>query len=180
MALSEERVRKLREEDALEKARLSALRLISIRPRSTEEVRRRLEKQGFAAEEIDIAVMRLRESGLLGDAAFASAWVDNRTTFRPRGRRLLTLELRQKGVDGQTIEQVMQDLPDEESLAYESGLRAAKRLAGEDWETFRRKLSGSLGRKGFSYETVATVVRRIWQEMHADPARDDEYEEMNQ
>ena len=43
--------------------------------------------------------------------------------------------------------------------------RYARKLMAVDWETFRKRLSGYLGRKGFGYETVSVAVRRIWQEL---------------
>ena len=43
-------------------------------------------------------VCPLEAQGYLDDHAFARFWVENREQFRPRGRRALAYELRQKGV----------------------------------------------------------------------------------
>ncbi len=34
---------------------------------------------------------------------FARAWVENRTMFRPRSRRMMAMELRQKGLDDEAV-----------------------------------------------------------------------------
>ena len=77
---------------------------------------------------------------------------------------MVSSELRHKGVTEEAIEQALSQLPDEETLAYQTAKRYANRLAGMDWETFRRKLTGFLGRKGFGYETIAPTVKQVWNE----------------
>lgn len=163
--LSEEKIARLKEQDTLEVATQRAIELLSYRPRSESEIRKRLADHGFGVENIEAVLERLRVSGLVSDENFARAWVDNRVTFRPRSRRMVAFELRQKGVSEETIDQALNELPEDEDLAYQSGLRYAPRLESLELEDFRKKMAGFLGRKGFSYGTVAEVTRRIWKEM---------------
>src|SRR4051794_15087380 len=65
---------------------------LAARPRREPEVRRRLQKAGHDTETIDAALERLRGARLVDDAAFASYWLEQRQTFRPRGARLLRAE----------------------------------------------------------------------------------------
>ena len=163
--LSEEKIARLKEQDSLEVATQRAIELISYRPRSEAEIRKRLTEKGFGAQEVEEVLGRLRQAGLVSDEAFARTWADNRSTFRPRSHRMVAAELRQKGVANETIEQALSELPDDGDLAYQTALRYARRLEGEDWEGFRKKLGGHLGRKGYSYETVANATRRVWKEL---------------
>ena len=50
-----------------------ALRFLSYRSRSVAEIHRRLSKD-YTPQQVDETVARLKESGLLDDAAFARAW----------------------------------------------------------------------------------------------------------
>ena len=127
-----------------------------------------MSESGFGSAEIEEVLGRLREAGLVSDANFARAWADNRTTFRPRSHRMVAAELRQKGVADETIEQALSELPDDADLAYQTAARYARRLDGLDWEDFRKKMSGHLGRKGYTYDVVAEVTRRIWNEIHGE------------
>ena len=163
--LTEEKIARLKEQDTLEVATQRAIELLSYRPRAEAEIRKRLAEHGFSVENIEAVLERLRVSGLVSDENFARAWVDNRVTFRPRSRRMVALELRQKGVSEETIDQALNELPDDEDLAYQSGLRYARRLEGLELDDFRKKMAGFLGRKGFSYGTAAEVTRKIWKEM---------------
>jgi regulatory protein len=169
-SLTDEKIARLLEQDAAEVAYQRALEMLNYRSRSEKEVRQRLTEKGFRSEVIEAVLERLVKAGLVSDEGFARAWVENRLTFRPRSRRMVRAELLQKGVEQETIEQALNDLPAEEEMAYQTASKYMRRLEDLDLETFRRKLSGYLGRKGFGYETVAEVVRRIWQEMNDGPA----------
>lgn len=91
-----------------EKQLIKALKLLSYRPRSEGELRRR----GLAA-----ALPQLRAMDLIDDKKFASWWVDQRVRFNPRGNVALKAELFQKGIDRQIVESVMLSNDQEEKLA---------------------------------------------------------------
>lgn len=162
--LSESKIQSLQSQDAQEVAFQRALRFLSYRPRAVNEVEKKLSEHGFDEQEIETVVTRLKEGGLLDDEQFARMWVENRSSFRPRGRRVLTMELRHKGVPEDSIQLALQETQSETNLAYQAALKQARRLNGLDWQGFREKLSAFLARRGFSYGTIAPVVRRVWAE----------------
>ena len=165
--LDEEKIAKIQAEDAREGAMQQALLFLGYRARSEKEIRQNLSKHEFPEAVIEETLERLRQNGFANDKQFADAWVENRSTFRPRGRRALTLELRQKGIDDSTIESVLEDI-DEEALAYEAGLKKARKLRVQEWSDFRKKTSEFLARRGFSYSVIAPIVSRLWNEIHTD------------
>ncbi len=168
--ISDEKIAQLRAEDAREQAYLFALHYLDYRPRSTAEIRKHLLEHEIPEEEIAGVLERLQNNGLVDDTRFAEAWIENRNEFRPRGRRALAYELRLKGVDPQTIQETLDGL-DEESLAYQAGLKKARMYKNLDWPDFRVKLSGFLARRGFGYDAVQSVVQKIWAE-HIDSDSD--------
>ena len=54
----------------------AAARFLEARPRSSNELRRRLRDAGYRADLVEGALERLTELGYLDDAAFARAWVE--------------------------------------------------------------------------------------------------------
>jgi regulatory protein len=170
--LSDEKIAQLQTEDEGEKAYQQALNLLSYRPRSEAEVRKKLEQRGVAESMIAEVLERLRRSGLVDDARFARDWAENRSEFRPRSRRALTIEMRQRGLDNESISQAVADL-DDEQLAYQAALKHSRKLTGLDWQVYRQKLAGFLARRGFNYEVIAPVVRRLWDENHANHLEED-------
>lgn len=167
--LSEEKIEQLQAEDARERAVQQAMLFLSYRVRSESEIRQNLRKHEIPEAVIEQTLERLRQNGLANDSQFASAWVENRNVFRPRSRRMMTMELRQKGLDDEAIQSAVENV-DDEALAYEAARKkaATARWKNLEWNDFRRKLSEFLARRGFSYSVISPVVTRIWNEMHAD------------
>jgi len=161
--LSDSRVEELAAADLVGKCLNAALRLLSYRPRSEAEIRTRLSRR-FYMETIEGVILRLRERQMIDDVAFATFWREERDSFSPRSRRLLKAELRNKGIDRELIDEVLDGIDDEES-AYRAAQKRVHTLAKEDYETFKRKLGAFLRRRGFSYEVVNHTTERLWQEL---------------
>jgi regulatory protein len=165
--LSEEKIEQLQASEAHERAFQQALLFLSYRPRSESEIRTNLRKHEFPEPVIEQTIERLRQDGVANDNQFAQAWVENRTTFRPRSRRMMAMELRQKGLDDETVQSAIESVNDDAS-AYEAARKRAPRLKALEWNDFRKKLSEFLARRGYSYSVIAPVVTRIWNEAHTD------------
>lgn len=163
--LSEEKILQLKRDDQQEIAYQKALNLLSYRLHSETEITQKLKKHQISDEHIEHAIERLKRSGLLNDTSFAKAWVENRKEMRPRGRRALSYELKQRGVSPDTIEDVLDGI-DEEELAYQAAIKRSQRLQDLDWGDFRLKLTRFLAQRGFNYETSSIVVSRLWAEIH--------------
>lgn len=168
--LDDEKISRLQVEDGQEKAYRQAMLFLGVRARSEMEVRRNLEKHDHPALLIDQTIARLRDERLLDDGQFARTWVANRSEFRPRSRRALGIELRRKGLTDPEIESATRAV-DEASLAYAAAQKRLPRLAGMDWQEFRKKLSEFLARRGFEYEVISQTVKRLWNE------RDDRHDQ---
>lgn len=164
--LDDEKIRQLQAEDARERAIQQALLFLSYRARSEAEIRQNLRKHEIPEDVIEHTLERLRQDGLANDDGFARAWVENRSTFRPRSRRLMAMELRQKGIDEEATSAALESV-DEDALAYEAARKRAPRFNSLEWNEYRKKLSEFLGRRGFPYSVIAPVVTRIWNESHA-------------
>jgi regulatory protein len=165
--LSDENIATLQQQETQEAALQKAILLLSYRPRSEAEIRKKLETGGFEPEVIATAIERLRANGLVRDENFAQSWVESRDTFHPRSRKMLAYELRQKGVAEDTIQQALGESREDGDLAYQAATHYARKLVRTEWDEFRRRLTSFLARRGFSYETVAPVVRQVWQEIRS-------------
>jgi len=161
--LSDARVEALTGADRYQRCYNAAVRYLAYRPRSESEVRQRLQRHGFDSDCTEKAIGRLKEQGLVDDMAFAQFWKDNRESFSPRSRRLTRLELQRKGLNSDIIETVVNELDESES-AYRAALGKARRLPVSDYQTFRRRMSEHLSRRGFTYDVIKETVQKIWKE----------------
>jgi len=161
--ISDEKIAELRSQDAREVALQRALKYLDYRPRTEAEIRKHLSDKEVEEEIIDEVVKRLRRNNLVDDARFAENWVENRSEFRPRGKRALAYELRQRGIDRKAIDQVLEDV-DEDQLAYQAALKQYRKYRRFDWPDFRKKMFGFLARRGFNYAASAEAIERVWKE----------------
>lgn len=165
--LNEETIKDLLNEDIQEKAYQKALRYIQYRSRSEQEITKKLQEAEYDEKLISYVIQRLKEHQMAGDLTFARAWVENRTNLRPRSHRMLQMELRQKGVDEEIIDSVLEESPEDDELATALAKKYCSRLVGYDWPDFRKRLFGYLMRKGFDYSVTNDVVQSLWDKMQA-------------
>src|SRR5512133_1163257 len=123
--------------------------LLSSRPRSVSELRGRLERKGHDPEMVEEVLGKLEKQGIIGDEEFARFWVENRQAHNPRGGRMLSMELRFKGVDRQTIEGALPAEEEEDEAALKVARSKARSLKGLEWMEYRRKMGDFLVRRGF-------------------------------
>jgi regulatory protein len=162
--ITEEQRERLAGLDRYQRCLNAALHFLGYRPRSEAEIRQRLQRHGYDIENIDKALTRLKEQGLVDDTAFAQFWRENRATFSPRSQRLTKLELKRKGLSNEIIEKVISQIDDKDS-AYRAALNRARRLSLADYQDFRQRLGSYLGRRGFSYGIIKETTERVWQEL---------------
>ncbi|HEU5367660.1 MAG TPA: RecX family transcriptional regulator [Ktedonobacterales bacterium] len=171
--VSQDEVEQWRAADLFQQTLDHALNFLTFRPRSREEVRRNLYGRRTSPELIEQVLAKLEEMRVLSDQQFAEFWVENREQFNPRGARALSAELRQRGVDRETIEATVAPERDEER-ALAAAQKKLRSLANADYQTFRKQLGGFLLRRGFSYGISAGVVRQLWEQLHQGRAAEED------
>jgi len=167
-SLSQQEIEELIRKDTSEVAFQKAIKLLDYRPRTGQEIRQKLHQKGFEPGQIEQVVERLISTHLIQDEKFAASWVESRNQFRPSSQRVLRYELRSKGIDEEIIEEALQGSEEDLELAQRAAQKMVRRLANLDWQEFRKKLSAFLARRGFSYETVAQVVKTSWDELQSE------------
>jgi regulatory protein len=136
---------------------------LGYRPRSEGEIRQWLHKRGFTKDVTENTIAKLKEQDLSDDLMFAQFWTENRLSFKPKSKRLIEKELRDKKVAAEIIEQVTESINDEE-IAYKLGASRMPALAHLDYPDFYRRLSSYLAYRGFSYEVIKYTASLLWQE----------------
>jgi regulatory protein len=161
--LSETEINLLTRADRFQRCLNAAFQFLSYRPRSESETKVRLQRRGYADEEIERVIAQLRRLNLIDDTVFAEYWKENRNSFRPRSQRLLKMELRRKGVEPEIINEAVEDV-DETDNAYRAAASKARTISTADYQVFRQKLGGYLQRRGFGYGVINNTIKKVWQE----------------
>ncbi|MBI3991267.1 MAG: regulatory protein RecX [Candidatus Omnitrophica bacterium] len=147
------------------RARNYALLLLKYRPRSSKELYERLVRKGFDSDLARRFIDDWTAKGLVDDKEFARWWVKNRLSTKPRGKALLRVELRLKGVGSDEIEEALKDAFAEDDsdyhLAKEVALRKTKRATNFYDIKSRRRLFTYLIRRGFTMDVSNRVIREL-------------------
>ena len=149
-------------DDPLSRARLQALRLLKVRPRTEAELRSRLSRKRVPDPVADRLLDELKAKGLVNDAQFARYFAAQQMDFRPVGRRGLLTRLRAKGVPPALAAEAAAGAvaaEDELAAARRLASQRAPRLAGLGPAAAQRRLFGFLSRRGFSSEVIWKVLR---------------------
>ena len=138
-----------------------ALEFLSYRPRSEKEVRDKLATKKVEPDIIGKIISKLKEKKFIDDEEFAKGWIESRLRFKPRSSRLIKLELKQKGIDPEIINNLQ--------LTINSDLESAKKLVEKRIERLKnlpkqeiyQKLGRFLASKGFNWDTIKKSIDGI-------------------
>jgi regulatory protein len=149
-------------EKELTRAKNAAYRYLSYRPRSYAEVEKKLRDKGFGDVVVRTVLSDLIRLGYIDDEKFADQWVQSRVRLRGLGRRRIEQELRDKGVDRETVRRALAGVLTVD-LESETARKAAERKLSTmktlDREAKRRRLAGFLERKGYSFEVIRSILK---------------------
>lgn len=149
------------ERDPAERAREICLRQLAVRPRTRAELATVLRRRGIDDDVAAGVLDRYDEVGMIDDAAFAQAWVSTRHHGRGLARRALANELRQRGVDSDTVGEALEALDGDTEAATARTLveRRLPAMGRAEPEAVFRRLVGMLARKGYPPGLAIRVVK---------------------
>lgn len=141
---------------------------LAIKPRTAAQVAEYLRGKGYGEDEVREAVEGLKEYHYIDDGEFARMYI-RYARDKGRGMDRIRRELRSKGVDGDTIEDVIYELEEENALPdeMETALRIADDILGDtdvsslDYKE-KNKLRGRVARRlasrGFRTDIIYDVL----------------------
>jgi regulatory protein len=166
----------------LEAARLrtydGALNHHAFRARSSTELARSLTRKGEEPATIEWALARLREQGLLDDAAFARAFTRARVVGGNQSRRRVEQELTRRGVPrpvgSEAIDAVLEEEGvDQRAIVVDAARKKLRSLAGLDPAVRRRRLYAYLARRGYELDDIREVMATLGPGAGTDDVEDD-------
>jgi regulatory protein len=128
---------------------------LSYRLRSKWEMETYLKKKGYSPKIIEDTVEYLIDKKLVDDQEFASRWIENRLLLKPTSINILKLELKQKHISPEIINNAIRDHEIDE-LPMLKQLIEKKRQQSKYQDNL--KLMQFLVRRGFSYDLIKKAL----------------------
>jgi regulatory protein len=146
------------------RAYLAGLKMLAVRELSEAQVRTRLTRREFEADDIDVAITRLRGERAIDDARTARAIARTSAAVRGQGRRRARLHVDAAGIDRDTaavaVDEVFREV-DVEALLHAA---LARRLRGRPGIADRKekaRLFRYLTGQGFEADRVMEALRAL-------------------
>jgi len=147
----------------------ASLRFVSYRPRSEKEftdfLKKKLTRWHVAGNVLIAKVIeRMRELGYVDDRAFAAWWIDQRMSFKPKGKRFIAMELVRKGISREAAEEAFSEKRVDQGAFNElEGARKAiakklVMLAQKPIIEQKKKMYTFLAQRGFSSDTIGKII----------------------
>lgn len=136
----------------------SALRFLSYRPRSEKEVRDKLKTKKVEPSIIEKIISKLKDKKFINDEEFAKGWIESRQRFKPRSLRLIKIELKQKGIGSEAIDNLQLTIDSDLDSAKKLVEKRMQRLKGLDKQKIYEKLGRYLSSKGFGWNTIKKSI----------------------
>lgn len=119
-----------------------------------------LKDKGYDGRIIAKVAYKLCDYGYLDDAAYAKNYVELKCGSK--GKRLLEIELKQKGVSEENVQNALSDIADEDENAYKVAKKYLRRKPFTD--TTKQKCFRYVVSKGFSYDSAKNALEKIERE----------------
>ena len=152
-----------KKESEIEEAKEAAFRFLSYRSRSVLEVKRKLQEKGFSPHTIAATLYRLLELGYLNDQEYAVTVARSSIENKQWGPMRIHDALVKRGIARDIIDRTLAELMQEYDVfqvarrAFDSRFALDSHQLAE--EKTRRKVVDYLKRKGFSWNTIYSVIK---------------------
>lgn len=142
-----------------------AAKYLAYRSRTCAEMKRHLQQKGFEEDAVDALLAEFTEYGYLDDSRYCMEYFDY-AFGKGKGKRLVFSELKEKGVDSDTIQFAFEDWEgeyNEKERAMEEAMKVL-RLADVDPQEvpIDSKIAARIGRrlqsKGYSSDVIYSVI----------------------
>ena len=154
---------KKKKRNELDEAKAVAFRFLSYRPRSMEEVKRKLSEKEFSPLTVKKTLARLNELGYLNDYEYAHSFARSSVEGKKWGALRIHAELIQKGIANNIIDHTITQIKREYDELQVARQALETKFAQSDLyrpvdEKTRNKFTRFLRRKGFDWNTIYSVI----------------------
>lgn len=159
--ISEKTYTYINNEVVLIKAKNRAVSFLGASKKTEKAVYDKLKECGYA-EEISMQVIDdLKKYGYINDLDYARSYIEDRLRLNPKGKYVLKMELKQKGVQDKTIDRAIDEAEIDECY-YIKQLILKKRIDVYDMDDKEnKKLYDFLMRRGYSYGIIKETIKNF-------------------
>lgn len=159
--ITEQRYNYIMEYVIYTKAKDKAYKFLGYKARSEKEVRDKLTKENYPQEIIDRIIELFKHYNYINDENYTKAYINNRIKFKPRAKRMLKYELAQKGIDSDTIENIIDSSNIDETDIAINLLQKKLKNKKDIEQKEKQRIYNYMLKRGFDYETINKAFKEV-------------------
>lgn len=141
-------------------AKNSAVKFLSLKLRTSFEVKEKLIELGYEDNTISQVINDLTEIDYINDYKYATKYISEKTKLKPKSIKLMEMELDNKGIPNEIISSVIEELnPDDDLVALELLIKRYSKYSEYD-ENLIKKMKSYLAGRGFSYNQISKAISK--------------------
>ena len=157
--ISEEELEHFVTVSSVSKCKNYVLKLLARKLYTEKELRNKMRDKGFLTEASDEVVSFLKEYGYINDRQFAKSYISDSIRLRKKGKRLIRMELLQKGIEEELISELLDGLETDEAL--DSLIEKKARSLDLSDKRNIKKIFDFCARRGYPYDEIRQAVNRF-------------------
>lgn len=139
-------------------ARSAAVSFLAMKLRTAYEVSQKLSDMGYGEATIEKVIDNLKEINYIDDYNYACKYISEKSKLKPKSVKLLSMELKQKGITDDIINNTFENFElDEGEVALELLRKRFSKYTVFD-EKMIQKMKTFLAGRGFSYSQISKAV----------------------
>lgn len=158
--------KQIEEEDGHYKAYQSALNYLSYALRSEKEVKDDLIEKEYE-DHVESVIEKLKAQRLINDLEYAKSYVRTAANINRKGPRVISQELRKRGIDESKIEDALFEYPDNQQIENAEALiqKKWKKSSKTSQRDKIQKVKAYLMQKGYSNDIIQEALNEVDTEM---------------
>ena len=172
--ITDDQIKAITDADLISKAYNKALDYLSYQLRTEKEIIQYLQQHEFTDLQIEPVLQRLRAQGYINDLEYAKSYVRTIAKTSDKGPKVITQNLRKKGVLENDIETALDEFSSEDQL--QNSIKIAEKLTRKyHREAFKiqiQKIKNGLFAKGFSSEIATEAINQLGLEKDEDQEKE--------
>lgn len=158
--ITQDEIDRIKSEINRKYARNTAIKYLALKLRTEKDVKLKLESEGFDASTISDTISELKAMGYINDMLYVQKFLYDRSKLKPKSRKMLIFELKNKGVPEDIIQSVIKEYTSDDIVVAENLLR--KKFGKYDLKDdiiFKRAYA-FLRHRGFDDEIVMPLLEK--------------------
>ncbi|HHY77268.1 MAG TPA: regulatory protein RecX [Clostridiales bacterium] len=139
------------------------IKLLSIKDRTTAELRKKLKEKMFPDDIIGETLNKLTDYGYINDERFTENWIKSKANQSGISKKYMYNKLLQKGIEKELIDNVFKKINIDDYVSAFIFAQKKIKLLNDDDKTKKNKLFTILARKGYNIELCKKVIKDIFE-----------------